>query len=209
MEGVMSAAAPKHPSGATPGPGRRRSTSPHELEQVAFDLFAGDGFEHTTVDRIAQAAGIGRRTFFRYFDSKNDVVWGQFTEQLELMRQRFRARPADEPLMDSVRAVVVEFNRVDAAETERHRRRLELILRVPALQAHSTLRYAEWRAVVAEFAARRLGTAESALIPQTVAYAALGAALAAYERWLQEPGTDLCSVLDHALRHLAEGFSAA
>ncbi|HEY3258655.1 MAG TPA: TetR family transcriptional regulator [Pseudonocardiaceae bacterium] len=54
--------------------GRRRSTSRVELEQVAFDLFADKGFEETTVDEIAAAAGISRRTFFRYYESKNDVV---------------------------------------------------------------------------------------------------------------------------------------
>lgn len=203
----MAGPASVHPAGAGSGPGRRRTTSPVELERVAFALFESDGFEQATVERIARAAGIGRRTFFRYFESKNDVVWGAFTEQLDGMRERFRARPADEPLMESIRAVVVEFNRVEPAETDRHRRRLELILRVPALQAHSTLRYAEWRAVVADFAADRLDTSPSALEPQTIAHAALGAALAAYDHWLERPGSDLCATLDVALRRLAAGFA--
>ncbi|WP_243788623.1 mycofactocin system transcriptional regulator [Saccharopolyspora gloriosae] len=204
----MAGPASVHPSRAGAGPGRRRTTSPVELERVAFELFDSDGFEQTTVERIARSAGIGRRTFFRYFDSKNDVVWGAFTEQLDVMRERFRARPPEEPLMDSIRVVVVEFNRVEPAETERHRRRLELILRVPALQAHSTLRYADWRAVVADFAAERLGTSARALEPQTIAHAALGAALAAYDHWLERPGADLCATLDSALRRLAAGFAA-
>jgi len=60
--------------GATaPAPGRRRATSRQELEETAFGLFAARGFEATTVDEIAAAAGIGRRTFFRYFPSKNDI----------------------------------------------------------------------------------------------------------------------------------------
>ncbi|MCA1194211.1 mycofactocin system transcriptional regulator [Saccharopolyspora sp. 6V] len=196
-----------HTSGPTTGPGRRRTTSPAELERVAFALFDSDGFDRTTVEHIARAAGIGRRTFFRYFDSKNDVVWGAFTERLDVMRERFRARPADEPLLAAIRAVVVEFNRVDPAETARHRRRLELILRVPALQAHSTLRYADWRAVVAEFAADRLGEPVTALRPQAIAHSTLGAALAAYEHWLSTPGIDLCAVLDDALRDLSRGFT--
>src|SRR5579863_5655824 len=53
--------------------GRRRVTSQAELEHIAFDLFEANGFEQTTVEDIATAAGIGRRTFFRYFPSKNDV----------------------------------------------------------------------------------------------------------------------------------------
>ncbi|GAA1228248.1 mycofactocin system transcriptional regulator [Prauserella halophila] len=195
---------------SSPGrPGRRPSTSQVELEKVAFRLFDRDGFDATTVDDIATAAGIGRRTFFRYFDSKNDVVWGAFTEQLDQMRAGFCARPDNEPLMESLRAVVVEFNRVAPGETERHRRRLELILRVPALQAHSTLRYADWRAVVAEFAADRLGEETGGLRPQAIAHAALGTALAAYEHWLGRPGSDLCAVLDTAFTDLARGFGGA
>lgn len=190
-------------------PGRRRSTSPYELEKVAFELFGSKGFEATTVDEIAAAAGIGRRTFFRYFESKNDVVWGSFSDHLGYMRARFAECPADQPLMDAVRTVVVDFNRFDPGEVPWHRRRMELILRVPALQAHSTLRYAEWRAVVAEFVATRLGLDTDTLVPQALAYAALGVALAAYEHWLITPDSDLTRILDTAFRNLASGFSLA
>ncbi|WP_019819149.1 mycofactocin system transcriptional regulator [Saccharomonospora saliphila] len=186
--------------------GRRRATSREELERVAFALFADHGFDATTVDDIARAAGIGRRTFFRYFESKNDVVWGAFDSRLDLMRARLRARPRSEPLTESIRAAVVEFNRVDSAEQPRHRARMELILRVPALQAHATLRYADWRAVLAEFAAERLGVDSGALLPQAVAHAALGLALAAYEQWLGAGDADLAALLDTALAALTDGF---
>ena len=53
------------PDSAGGQPGRRRVTSRAELEHVAFELFEADGFEQTTVEDIAAAAGIGRRTFFR------------------------------------------------------------------------------------------------------------------------------------------------
>jgi mycofactocin system transcriptional regulator len=209
MEGVMSAESSARPAVPPSRPGRRRATSPHELEKVAFELFERDGFEATTVDDIARGAGIGRRSFFRYFESKNDVVWGSFSDQLKFMRAQFARCPPDQPLMDAVRTVVVEFNRVDPAEVPWHRRRMELILRVPTLQAHSTLRYAEWRAVVARFAADRLGVPEDNLVPQAVAHAALGVALAAYENWLTDPGPELCDLLDLALRQLADGFAAS
>lgn len=194
-------------SGPSVRRGRRPSTSPHELEKVAFELFDERGFDATTVDDIARAAGIGRRTFFRYFESKNDVVWGSFTEQLEFMRQQFDACPPDQPLMEAVRTVVVDFNRVDAAEIPRHRRRMELILRVPALQAHSTLRFADWRTVVAEFVAQRLRLRQDSLLPQAIAYAALGVALAAYEHWLANADRQLVDILDRALHDLATGFT--
>lgn len=182
--------------------GRRPATSRAELERIAFGLFATEGFDATTVDQIARAAGIGRRTFFRYFESKNDVVWGDFGGQLALMRERFAACPPDQPLFDAVRAAVIDFNRFDPAEVPWHRRRMELILKVPALQAHSTLRYAEWRTVVAEFAATRLNLPVDDLLPRAVGHTALGIAISAYEQWLQDGSTDLHTLLDKAFRQV-------
>jgi TetR/AcrR family transcriptional regulator, regulator of mycofactocin system len=187
-------------------PGRRPVTSRAELEHVAFALFAEKGFEQTTVDDIAAAAGIGRRTFFRYFPSKNDVPWGDFERELERMRARLRACPPQVPLMDAIRLALVDFNRVDPDQIPWHRRRMTLILRVPALLAHSTLRFAAWREVVAEFAGERTGQRPDALAPQAIAHAVLGVAIAAYEQWLDRADADLSVLLDSAMRDLAGAF---
>jgi mycofactocin system transcriptional regulator len=187
--------------------GRKRVTSRAELEHVAFELFERQGFDGTTIDDIARAAGIGRRTFFRYFPSKNDIPWGNFAEELERMRAQLSAYPGQIPLMEAIRRAVVDFNRVPADQLPWHRRRMELILRVPALQAHSTLRYASWRQVVAEFVGQRIGQRPDALAPRTIAYAALGVAVAAYEQWLETDDADLVWLLDTAMRDLAAGFA--
>ncbi|MGI5460300.1 mycofactocin system transcriptional regulator [Streptomyces sp. CA-249302] len=186
--------------------GRRPSTSRSELERHALRLFAERGFDEVTVEDIAAAAGIGRRTFFRYYRSKNDAVWGDFTGELRRMREVLDGHPPETPMMDALREAIVDFNRLDAAQIPWHRLRMRLILEVPTLQAHSTLMYAEWRAVVAEFAARRLGQAADALLPQVIGHACLGAAVAAYEQWLRQDGSDLAGFLDEALRVLAPGF---
>jgi mycofactocin system transcriptional regulator len=208
----MSAAAPDGaPGGDRPDgagqPGRRRVTSQAELEQVAFGLFEANGFEQTTVDDIASAAGIGRRTFFRYFPSKNDVPWGMFELELERMRARLKASPRDTQLMDAIRVALVDFNQVEPAAVPWHRRRMELILRVPALLAHSTLRFAAWRAVVAEFVAERTGQRPDALAPQAISHAVLGVAIAAYQRWLDDEDADLGVLLDAAVRELGAAFT--
>jgi TetR/AcrR family transcriptional regulator, regulator of mycofactocin system len=187
--------------------GRRRITSRAELEQVAFDLFDRQGFERTTIDDIASAARIGRRTFFRYFPSKNDVAWGDFDAELARMRRRLSAAPEGAPLMEAIRHAVVDFNRVAPEQIPAHRRRMELILRVPALQAHSTLRYAAWRRVIADFVAERTGLQPDALLPRTVAYAMLGVAVAAYEQWLDSGDGDLCDLLDTAVLELSSAFT--
>lgn len=188
------------------GTGRRPSTSRAELERVALDLFATRGFEETTVDDIAAAAGIGRRTFFRYYPSKNDAVWGDFGTELDRLRRWFDDCPPDVPLMAAVHHAVLRFNRLDADQVPWHRRRMQLILTTPALQAHSTPMYARWRAVIADFAARRVGARAEDLVPQLIAYSALGAAVAAYDQWLRREGADLERLLDEAMTELARGF---
>ena len=198
---------PASPAASRAGhPGRRRATSRAELEQAAFALFAAQGFDATTVDEIAVAAGIGRRTFFRYFPSKNDIPWGAFEDELERMRVRLKASPPEVPLMDAIRVALIDFNRVAPAQVPLHRRRMDLILRVPTLLAHSTLRFSAWRAVIAEFAAERTGRRPDDLASQAIAHAVLGVAIAAYEHWLDNPRADLGALLDEAMRQLSGAF---
>ena len=153
------------------------------------------GFEETTVEDIAHAAGISRRTFFRYFRSKNDVVWGDFDELLQLFEASLGEAPSDQPWFATLRDAVIQFNSFPAEDVAAHRQRMALILYVPALQAHSTLRYGSWRAVVAAFVARRLDQPESSLAPQLIGHVALAAAVAAYEQWLAQPRTDLSDMI--------------
>ena len=183
-------------------PGRPPVTTRAELEQVALELFTERGFDATTVEDIAAAAEIGRRTFFRYFASKNDAVWGDFDRGLAELRQRLAAADPQQPLLEAIREAVLASNRLDPSEIAWHRDRMVLILRVPTLQAHSTLRYAAWRQVIAEFSAQRLAQPAQDLLPQLVAYSCLGATLTAYEQWLQHPGAELPALLDEALRAL-------
>ncbi|MFG2937025.1 mycofactocin system transcriptional regulator [Streptomyces sp. NPDC048282] len=186
--------------------GRPRATSRAALERLGFELFAERGFDDTTVDDIAAAAGIGRRTFFRYFASKNDLVWGDFEEQLTRLDALLTAADPDTPMMDALRAAVVEFNRFDPAQVPWHRQRMALILRVPTLQADSAVRYASWRDLVTEFAARRLGRPASALLPRLVGGTTLAACVTAYEQWLADESADLGDLLDLAVGQLADGY---
>jgi mycofactocin system transcriptional regulator len=183
--------------------GRPPVTTRKEIERVALELFVRDGFDATTVDHVADAAGISRRTFFRYYASKNDVVWGDFDASLRAMESELAACPDDVELWQGIRDAVVGFNALPPGAVAAHRQRMALILHVPALQAHSTLRYAAWRGVIAGFAARRLGVPADALPPQLVGHVALAAAAAAYEQWLRDDSADLAQLLAVAFRGVA------
>ena len=186
--------------------GRPPVTSRAALERTALALFTTRGFDNTTVEDVAAAAGIGRRTFFRYYASKNDVLWGDFAAGLVQMEAWLDAA-GDGPLVPALAEVVVRFNALEPAAVPAHRQRMALILRVPTLQAHSTLRYAEWRAVVVRFAARRLGQGAGELLPQLIGHAALAGAVTAYEQWLVDPDADLADLLRAAFAHLDAGLA--
>ena len=81
------------------GPGRRHRTTRRAIEQAALALFLANGYEETTVDDIATAASIGRRTFFRYFASKNDVAWGEFDAELARLHAELDATPSEKRVL--------------------------------------------------------------------------------------------------------------
>ena len=193
---------PSAPSGARRG--RPVVTTHGDIEQAAFRLFAERGFEATTLDDIARAVGVSRRTLFRYFDSKNDIPWGQFDRTLEHFRTLLDAMPEDLPLSEAVFRGVVAFNEFPDDAEPPHRERMRLILGTPTLQAHSVLRYGQWRAVIGDYVARRTGTAPDALLPQTVGHVALALALTAYERWLSEAGRTVPDLLRESLAELRD-----
>ena len=109
--------------------------------------------------------------------------------------------------MDAIRDAIIDFNTIAPDQVPWHRKRMWLILRVPALQAHATLRYAAWRRVVAEFVGERTGQPPDAMTPRTIAYAVLGVAIAAYEQWLESDGADLGQLLAAAMHQLAAAFT--
>ncbi len=186
--------------------GRPASTTRQDVARAALDLFARQGYDDTTVDEIASAVGISRRTFFRYYEAKPDVVWGEFDAELGRLRDSLSDAPDEEPMMEVLRRSVIATNRFGAGELDELRIRMVLISSVPTLVAHSAVRYEEWCDVVAEFAATRMGGSPGDLGPQTVARASLGAAMAAFACWAKADDGDLATEVDRAFRLLATGF---
>lgn len=178
------------------------------MAKTALALFVAKGFEQTTLSDIALALGIGRRTLFRYFPSKNDMVWGNFEQVLERLRVELDAGQPGEPMMQILARAAVASNHYEGEALEDLRIRMTLITSIPALQAHSLVRYAEWRHVVEEFVAGRVQQPPDALIPVLVGHMALGASMAAFVRWVQHPEESLDAHLQIAYGHLAAAFES-
>jgi mycofactocin system transcriptional regulator len=176
---------------------------------VALRLFADAGFEATTVDQVAAAAGVSRRTFFRYFESKAEVLWNTFDQDVAAI-SRLLAQASDElAMMDAIRWAVVATNHYRAADVPELRTRINLIGSVPALQASATLHYAAWERAISDFVAARIGQPAESLYPLAVGRAVLAVCRAAYDRWVARADTDLQVYLDAAIRALGEGFDPA
>lgn len=93
-------------------PGRREQNKQRTrsaLEQAAARLFEERGFAATTVRDIAAAAGVGERTFFRYFPSKEDLVLQQVRNVLPGLMRRVRERPAEESLLAAMRGAMLDW----------------------------------------------------------------------------------------------------
>jgi TetR/AcrR family transcriptional regulator, regulator of mycofactocin system len=188
------------------GPGRPPSTTRHHLQDIAIEMFSTQGYDEVTIEALAAAAGISRRTFFRYFSSKADALMGDFDADVERLRAVLAGGDPDLPLMDAIRAAVVEVNDYHTDDLAQLRQRLLLQHSNPALLANGILHYEEWQAVVAEFAAGRLGQQPADLLPQVIARSVFGAAYAGFMSWLADERGDLSPRLDDALRAMPEAF---
>ena len=189
-----------------PRVGRRRSTTPNHISDVGIDLFVARGFAEVSVDDIAQAAGIARRTLFRYYASKNAIPWGDFDTHLAHLQDLLANVDERVQLGAALRAALLAFNTFDKSESARHRQRMRVILQTEELQAYSMTMYAGWRAVIAGFVAGRLGLQTSDVVPQTVAWTMLGVALSAYERWLGDQTITLPEALGDAFDVVGAGL---
>jgi AcrR family transcriptional regulator len=85
---------------------RKKNETRQALRDAAHRLFAEKGFSQTTIDDIAEAADVSRRTFFRYYDSKDDLLRSDVSDLLPVMLAALRARPADEPPFAAILAAL-------------------------------------------------------------------------------------------------------
>lgn len=181
-------------------------TTRARVERAALDLFALRGFANVTSDEVADAAGISRRTFFRYFATKADAVWGDFSGHVARLEALLAAGDPTQPVLASVCAAYVEVNAYPESQLHLLRERMQLILTEPALLAHSQLRFAEVDRAVARHVAARTGGTPDQLVPRLVAASTRAAATTAFESWLADEHSSLVGQLRFALDEMAGGF---
>ncbi|MEV6227572.1 TetR family transcriptional regulator [Saccharopolyspora shandongensis] len=198
--------APRTRSGRTPH-GRRRVRS--SLALAAMGLFGEQGFEATTVDQIAEAAGVGRRTFFRYFRSKEDVVFPGHDERLaEVVELLAAADPAADPLavLGRTAEVVLEMY---LAEPEVSLKRFELTREVSALRDKEIASIDRYQRVFARYLrGRYAGEPGGDLRAAVVASAVVAAHNHVLRQWLKSGGElEAKALLREALQQVTVAMS--
>jgi AcrR family transcriptional regulator len=173
---------------------RKRRLVADELRDAALMLLATRGFDSVTVDDIVAAAGMSRRTFFRYYASKEDVVVRFLSDMAGLVVGTLAGRPSSEPpsaaLREAIWAPLAEAcAEVHPDHIERSRVVVRLIIDTPALYARWLERQTSVRGVLAAALAGRLGLdAEQDPYPTMAAGMALLAFDTVLARW--RPGDD-------------------
>jgi len=190
---------------------RHRKRTAAELEEAALTLFSERGFDAVTIDDIAAAADVSRRTFFRYFASKEDVILSDHPRRLEELRAALNRQPADEPPLTALRHAILSL--ADRFEEQRDHmlRRFQLVTTTPALEARSLCLQRNWETAVTGMLAERMGVDPAAdLRPGVAAATAMAAMRIATANWLAQGGhADLSGIVADALDLLDGGLQAA
>lgn len=168
----------------------------HVLAQ-AWLLFTEHGFDHTTVDQIAAASGMSRRTFFRYFPTKDALLVEFLADVGQQLCEQMAGRPADETAWQALTAVFVDLA-ADADEESGLAARVLEMLRPPSARASLEERRRHWvELLVPEI--RRRDAHRSEIACTAVAASAVGCLDAIQEYWITHPGTSYADLLREAM----------
>jgi len=171
-----------------------------DVVAVALDLFSARGFDATSVEQIAQGAGISRSTFFRQFGGKDDVIFADHEEMLRSLRT-YLEQPHENPWVAVCEASVVVFKRF-AANPELARRRYQVVRQVPSLRDREIVTVFRYERLFDEYLRRSLPGIDPL---DAVGFAALVTAvhnhvLRRLLRGARTPVTVLRTALDDAMR---------
>jgi AcrR family transcriptional regulator len=186
---------------------RKKEQTRRALAEVALDLFETRGYASTTVEDIAAAADVSPRTFFRYFSGKDEAVFDRAGDVEGAFRALLDSRPADEPLLVSLREIGKALIAGEMVDEPRLRRLLTLTRTEPALRNRYNAVIDTIERELTGWAAGKLGVPATDLRPRLVAAAVLAARRVAMDTWLESPGDDLADQLTRAIDLLATGLT--
>jgi AcrR family transcriptional regulator len=189
------------PSKPTPLREQTRSVIRSLLARTAIDLFAAKGYDNTTLDEVAAAAGVSRRTLFNYFRNKEDLALSGLDEQGDLIAARLAERPADEDVWAALRAAFQVLEEIGMT-AEGRLEFITLLFGNDSLRAGHAEKQGRWQHLLAPLIEPRLPDSDRrTLQAHAIAATAIVCLQVANEEWVRLDGqADMIDLYDTAIQ---------
>jgi AcrR family transcriptional regulator len=188
-------------SKSTPLREQTRSVVRSLLARTAVELFVAKGYDNTTLDEVAAAAGTSRRTLFNYFRNKEDLALSGLAEQGDLIAARLAERPAAEDVWTALRAAFQVLEEIDM-NAEGRLEFITLLFGNESLRAGHAEKQARWQDLFAPLIEPRLPDSDRrSLQARAIAAAAIICLQVANEEWVRLGGqADMLDLYDTAVQ---------
>ncbi len=189
---------------------RKKARTREALRDAAMELFSRQGFDHTTVEEIAEACEVSPRTFFRYFPTKEDVLFADSDARRDALLSVLAAQPLERTplaaLHAAIRALALDY-RDDRAALETRSR---IVAASPQLQAYKAEHQHGWEAAVVDELLRRARAVGSPVTPaelRLLAAVAIASIRVSLDSWVAgDEGLGPEVFVDAAFGRIASGF---
>lgn len=185
---------------------RKKLRTRQALIDAAMRLYRENGYDAVTVAAIAREADVAPRTFFGYFESKEDVFLSRGDDRLYLLVQAIRERDRRQPILAAVRPVLLQNREAVGRSGGSPVPDLEHLLKQPAVRARLRERWNRWEDALAEAIAENVGARPGDPEPRVVA-AALTGAIRIAAMTAQEHPRQRREIAERVFELLASGLS--
>jgi AcrR family transcriptional regulator len=186
---------------------RKKTRTRQALIEAAMRVYRDKGFEGVTVAEIARQADVAPRTFFGYFETKEDVFLGRGDDRLELLVQAIKGRDRREPILAAILPVLIKERAAQRADRPEGIPDLVQLLRQPAIASRLRERWNRWEDMLAEAIAEDVGARPGDPAPRVVAAAITGAIRVASAAAREQPQRRK-QVAQQAFQLLASGLAS-
>lgn len=181
---------------------RKQQVVRDALSAAAEELFLARGFEKVTVEEIAQTAGVSRRTFFRYYESKEDVLVDRSDRLGEMLLAELAARPLEEPPLLAIRNALVPAVESGLAERDLVRYVIRLLRETSAVRRAIMERRNRLEERIAALMTLRLGVTSGDNTPMLLAFVTRALYDTAFNAWYDHETDDIVGLVDDLVGQL-------
>ena len=181
---------------------RKQQVVRDALSDAAVALFHARGFESVTVEEIANAAGVSRRTFFRYYESKEDVMVERLDRDGERFLVELAARPLDEPPLLAIRNALIPAIEYGLLEPDLVREATRLLRETSALRRALMEHRNRFEERIAALMIQRLGTTSDDNTPMLLAFLTRALNDTAFNAWYDHETEDIAGLVDDLIKRL-------